>query len=63
MNVAFAIQNLVTPVDAAEEVTKGVRVGSAAAGVLAEGVFVRGAFEMDVFAEGWLLRCQWRIRY
>ena len=42
MNVAFAIQNLVTPVDAAEEVTKGVRVGSAAAGVLAEGVFARG---------------------
>ena len=52
MKVAFAIQNLVTPVDAAEEVTKGVRVGSAAAGVLAEGMFVAGALELDVFARG-----------
>ncbi len=39
MNVALAVQNLVTLVDAASGVTRGVRVGSAA-GVPAEGVFV-----------------------
>ena len=51
MNVALAIQNLVTLVEAASGVPRGVRVGSTA-GVPAEGVFAAGALEAAVFARG-----------